>query len=1328
MSKVSWTSDQQKVIDLRNRNILVSAAAGSGKTAVLVERIITMITDETHPVDIDHLLIVTFTNAAASEMRDRISKAVEEKLKEDPDSVNLQKQMALIHSAQITTIHSFCLYVIRNYFNTIDLDPSFRIAEEAELKLLQSDVVAQLLEKSYEELEENFVELVECYATGKSDDSLESLILQLYHFSVSYPWPLEWLEEMRKAFQVTTLEELEEARWMEQLKEYIAFMLEDLCAEIEDAVSICLEPDGPYMYEANLQEEKKMLSDIANVDTYEGLMEAFERVEFKRLPGKKDASVDADKKEMVKKKRDRIKKVLSDMKENYFFQPVEEMLADIHGAKPSIDALIDLTIQFTKEYAQLKEERGIVDFNDLEHLALNILVDRDCEQDTVTPTNVAIELSEYYEELLIDEYQDSNLVQETILSNISKEKMGRPNVFMVGDVKQSIYKFRMARPELFMEKYHTYSTEDSLKQRIDLHKNFRSRDVVLSPVNYIFKKIMIPKLGKIKYDDNAALHVGANYPNVSGSSTSTELVLVGEINELTDADKEELERKAAELGYEAELVESESHGSGTTLNDFTTKELEAKAVAAKIKELTHPEHGLKVMTKEKDEEGNPVFRTARLSDIVILFRSMSGWSDVFVDVLMSEGINAYADTQSGYFSTIEIRTILNVLKVLDNPRQEIPLAAVLHSPIFDVTSEELAKLKIHGRKKELYDNVISYARGHLEETVEETFLVDPQEEPEEILWEAEPVAKIPKECIEEDDVLDKQGCEEEKDEELVEKLERFLSFFEAFRSIINYTPIYELIQKIVEDTNYYYYVQAMPAGERRVANIDMLVQRAIDFESTSFSGLFDFNRYIEKLEKYEIDYGEASVSNESDDAVRIMSIHKSKGLEFPICIVAGMGKAMNNQDARSRLVLHADLGLGPDYIDKKYRIKSPTLMKKVIQKTVVLENQAEELRILYVALTRAKEKLIMTGYVKNFADRIKSFAEPQSKAETLSYQKLTSASSYLDWVIEATRLHPEFLHRTYLALDEEELAQFALKQEVELQKNVPYHVEFVDVLRLVHAEVEGAIKRELNKEELQQFDADAIYDQEIREEMITHLEYEYPYLADTTIHSKVTVSELKKLSQYSEEEDSVPLTEIEPIALEEVEIDKTIPNFIREQKEEEGKPILKATELGTLYHRVLEKIDFATIETKEELIRGFEALVIRQIIEPEEMELIESDKIYHLLDSPLGKRMKEAARRKALKREQQFVLGQPATTIHAKYQSEEMILVQGIIDAYFEEDGKLILVDYKTDHVENGKQLIKRYKTQLSYYKRALEQMTHKQVNEIYIYSLVLEKGIEVKF
>lgn len=1301
MSSVKWTEDQQKVIELRNRNILVSAAAGSGKTAVLVERIIQMITDMENPVDIDHLLIVTFTNAAASEMRDRISKAVEKKLNEDPDNEVLQKQMALIHSAQITTIHSFCLNVIRNYFNTIDLDPAFRIGDDAELKLMQSDVVEALLEEEYERLDSEFVELVESYASGKSDSQLEALVLQLYQFSISYPWPEEWLRKMKEAFAITNCEELEQAAWMADLLSYIKLMLQDFAAEYRKAFEICEEVDGPKTYQPNIEAELAMIEELAKRDGYVELLEGFGALQFKALSRKKDPDADPDKKEAVKAIRDRVKKGIGDIEKSYFFQSPQEMVDDIVGARPSMDALIDLTIRFTEKFKQVKEEKGILDFNDLEHLALNILVKKK-EDGCVEPTQVAVELSEFYDELLIDEYQDSNFVQETILTSISKERMGRPNVFMVGDVKQSIYKFRMARPELFMQKYESYSKDDSPYQRIDLHKNFRSRACVLNPINYIFEKIMQKELGDITYDNDAALHVGAAFLEGPGVSADTEVIVVGELFELTKEEKEELRRKAREHGEdEDEEDDGSPFQSGDSLSEYTVKELEAKAVAKRIKELTDPEHGMKVQGKDKD--GNPILRTARLSDIVILFRSMSGWSDVFVDVLLSEGIPAYADTQSGYFSTMEIRTILNLLKVLDNPRQEIPLAAVIHSPIFGITSEELAKLKIGRQDMELYDNLVWYRENGI-------------------------------------------------DEELGKKVEAFFAFLERYRTIIGYTPIYELIAKIVEETNYYYYVKAMPAGERRSANVDMLIQRAIDFESTSYSGLFDFNRYIEKLERYEIDYGEASVGSESDDAVRIMSIHKSKGLEFPIVFASGMGKKMNNQDARGRLVLHADLGLGPDYINKDYRIKSPTLMKKVIQRKIMLENQAEELRVLYVALTRAKEKLIMTGY-KPKLDKfvLDAVNESHKEGEPLSYHKVTSAGSYQDWVLEAIAPHPVYINETNkmaALLDGREVDDiyYMMKEKEVVRENVPFSVQFVNAGSLIHSEVVEAVKRSLIKEELRSFDAGAVYEEELHKELEERLSFRYPFEADTIIKSKVTVSELKKLQQMEvgdeesvsieevveEEPDEVPFDVIDGALEEEAqeeplpEIVHTVPAFIRNKQVEENETTLQAAEIGTLYHRALERIDYKQAGTLEEIKLQLDKMALKEIFTKEEYEALRPEKLLAFTTSPLGRRIARAAEQKALRREQQFVIGQPARTISPTYDSDEMVLIQGIIDLYFEEKGKLILLDYKTDHVEHAGWLVKRYQTQLSYYKKALEQMTHKPVAEVYIYSLYLEKEIKI--
>ncbi len=1287
MSKVKWTKEQQQVIELRDRNILVSAAAGSGKTAVLVQRIITMITDEERPVDVDHLLIVTFTRAAASEMKERILKAVDERLQIEPDNKRLQKQIALIPVAQIMTIDAFCQYVVRSYFNTIDIDPSFRVGQEGELDLLKADVLGEVLEKNYEELPEGFVELVESYAGGKSDTMIEDLVNRLYNFSVSYPWPEEWLRKNSHTFEVESVDDMERADWMQGLLTYLELILQVYCEKIDTLVDICEEPDGPHVYVELLQKEQKMLQKLKEAKTYQEYYEGFYALEFGRLPSKKDPTIDAEKREQVKNERDKIKKGLQNLQAQFFFQSPEEMLKDMQKTRASMEALIELTIEFSAAYRKKKEEKGVIDFSDMEHYALNILVSKDEETGEVVPSSVALELMEYYDEILIDEYQDSNYVQETILTSISRERLGEPNVFMVGDVKQSIYKFRMARPELFMEKYETYSIEDSKHQKINLHKNFRSRREVLDPVNFIFEQIMQNRLGGITYDESAALHVGADYPVAERSASNTELLVVGETGSLSDEDVELINKqfnKREEDGEEqvhGEVEETAITEDDSPLSDYTTKELEAKAVARRIKELLDPDNGLLIRSNEVGEDGQPLLRPVKLSDMVILFRSMTGWAEVFIDVLLAEGINAYADTQSGYYSTLEIRTILNLLQVLDNPRQEIPLAAVLHSPIFGLTSEELAILRIDHKKMELYDNLLVYSKDGDEESI--------------------------------------RG-----------KVLRFLDFFNKYRKQLSHTTIFELIQSIVEDTNYYYFIEAMPAGERRVANVEMLIRQAVDFESSSYSGLFDFNRYIEKLHKYEIDRGEASTDSEYDNAIRIMSIHKSKGLEFPVVFVSGMGKSWNNQDANSKVVLHADYGLGPECIDTKLRVKSPTLIKKIIGRNIILENEAEELRILYVALTRAKEKLIMTGYQKGLEKKLSELATYLPKQELLSYDKLTGAKSYLEWVEEALKAHPAlFLGADSMLYDytaepeRAELAKKILEANQTIMQKVPFKVSFIDVMKLVQQEVVETVRRGLTKEELLQFDETQSFDGELKNLLEEKLAYQYPYTEDTRIAGKVTVSELKKLSQETEEEDSISLVPLTLTELEEDNFIPTIPAFMRQEEQEEGVE-LAANEVGTLYHHILELLDFTAVTDEATLEEQLTDFIQREVLSTQELSIIKRKKLLQFVLSPLGARASKALEKGKLYREQQFVMGQPASSIHERYKSEEMILVQGIIDAFLIEEDGIVLWDYKTDHVANGSQLVKRYSTQLYYYREALERQLHQKVKEIYIYSLHLDKAI----
>lgn len=1247
-----WTKDQQKVIDLRNRNILVSAAAGSGKTAVLVERIITMITEGEHPVDIDRLLIVTFTNAAAAEMRERIGNAIEKKLEEMPENEHLQKQMTLIHSAQITTIHSFCLNVIRNHFHTIDLDPSFRVADEAELTLLKSDVMEELLERKYEEAGEEFLVFTESYASGKSDEAIEQLILSLYGFSMSYPWPEEWLESRRALFRIDSREDMEQSVWMQSLLVYIGTIVEDMMGYNAQALSVCHETCGPYPYVDALEQDRELLIQLQRAATYQEYGQLLSSVTWARLSAKRDPDILDEKKDEVKALRETIKDTVKDLSKQYFFQSEEEMLADIMGVETNMNVLIDLTREFAREYAKKKAEKNLVDFNDLEHFALNILATRAEESEgesKVRPTTIAEDLSEYYEEILIDEYQDSNLVQETIMTCISRERKGTPNLFMVGDVKQSIYKFRLARPELFMEKYNAYPTTDSLKQRVNLAMNFRSRRIVLESINYIFEQIMGKGLGGIDYDAEAALYVGADYEEeLEGIATESELLLVDAEGGLEEIESEDGEGRGKREDEQEEL---------------TQKEMEARAIAKRIRELTDPDTGLLILDKENSKE-SPVYKRATGKDIVILLRTMSGWSDVFVDTLMAEGIMAYSDTQSGYFGALEIQTVLNLLRIIDNPRQDIPLVAVLHSPMVGLASEELAKIRARFKDADMYEATLSYGEVY------------------------------------------------EGEEETADKVMQFLGRLEQYRDRVPYTPIHELIEHILEDTGYYHYVATMPAGERRVANIDMLIQKAISFESTSYMGLFHFIRYIEKLHKYEIDYGEASVSGGNDDSVRIMSIHKSKGLEFPIVFVAGLGKNFNNQDARTKIVIHPDLGLGPDYIDHILRIKSPTLIKKVLQKKLVLENLGEELRVLYVALTRAKEKLILTGTVKSLKDKLGKWNDIRNQESLpLTFQKLSGAGTFLDWVV------PSILRNK--AMDPI-LSEYGLVPAFDNplhESDIPWSVQTVSLAQLSFSEVARQVEKRTYKEELLSWDANVVHDKTIRDRIEETLSFVYPYENAVKIPVKMTVSELKKLGQKEEMEESEELIRMPQ------EKETVVPAFISK-----ATPI-KGTDRGTLYHKVLECIDYTAAFTKEDVKREIQRMVEKKILRADDAGQVSIDKIGRFLESDVANRMRTAIANGALHREQQFVLGIPASSVNVDIQSEEPILIQGIIDVYFEEEGEVVLLDYKTDFIPEGageELLINRYRVQLEYYQKAIERLTGRRVKETLIYSFGLGKEILV--
>lgn len=1272
---VSWTTEQQQVIDLRNRNILVSAAAGSGKTAVLVERIVKIITDKNHPVDIDHLLIVTFTNAAAAEMRERIGNAIEKALDEQPGDEHLLRQLTLIHNAQITTIDSFCLYVVRNHFHEIDLEPNFRIGDEGELKLLREDVLGKVLEQNYEEPSEAFSDFVEGYASGRTDAALNEMILQLYEFSRSYPWPEKWLDSFVGAYRIETREELDRAEWLAPLTENICFVLKDCEQLLKQALAVTQQDDGPDMYEKAVRSDLEKYESLSKRTSFCELSEALSDIKYDRLASSRGFEGDPDKLELVKSLREQAKDVVKKLCKQYFFCSPEMMIEQLERTEPMLEEAVRLTKQFAEEFAAAKRRKNLVDFHDVEHFALQILVDEETEKAKKT----AEEFRDTFEEIMIDEYQDSNEVQETLLRSISREERGENNIFMVGDVKQSIYRFRLARPELFMKKYDSYSLEESTTQRIDLHKNFRSREEVLTCTNDIFYKIMARSLGNVEYDAEAALYPGASYPAIEKKETA----------------EEKMEQNSSDFTPEILLADSNDELlEDTELTDKKT--LEAKIVAEEIKHL--------MKTQPVTDKAAGTLRKAHYSDIVILLRSLSGWADSLVEVLNENGIPAHTVSSTGYFSTVEVQTVLSMLRLLDNPRQDISMAAVLRSPMAGLTDEELAVLRLEDGSVPFHEAVLELAEGLYEE--------DEQKE------------------ISDSEADQKQGRNaDEKTEDHIEitthqKLLKFYKKYKQLRQLVPDTPIHELIEVILRETGYGHYVAAMPAGNRRTANLNMLLEKAAAYEKTSYKGLFHFVRYIDELQKYDVDFGEADMVGENEDVVRIMSIHKSKGLEFPIVIVSGMGKNFNKQDTRSKMVLHPELGIGLDYMDGKRRIKSPTIAKKAIAKQIDLENLGEELRVLYVALTRAKEKLILTGTLKDAAEKLEFYRQQANLSKSadrpLSYLTREGASGYLDWILPAV-----------------------------LSYGDKYPVRIVEAAELVLNEVENQLEQNENlTERIEEIEA---ADTQLVGQLKQRFSQRYPYQVDVLRKNKYSVSELKHRAMRerfeAEQEETVPAFLEEPVT-------PTIPLFIQREESVEQETPNRGALRGTAVHRVMECYDFASEKSVQEQM---EAMEKEEKITADMRALVKEQIVADFVSSETGKRMALAQRGGTLYREKPFVMGfteeelenygfgadsntDSCENIHEKTDSdqekkeqkkiryeEDLTLIQGIIDVFWIEKDGIVLLDYKTDRVQKAKELIDRYETQLKLYADALERVfaaRKLKVKEILIYSFSLEQLI----
>ena len=1188
---MQFTPEQQKVIDLRNKNILVSAAAGSGKTAVLVERILGLILDEENPVDIDRLLIVTFTNAAASEMRERIGAAIEKRLESQPDNQHLLRQATLLHHAQITTIDSFCLFVIRNNFNEIGLDPGFRVADSGENELLKQDIIKVVFEELLEnrETKEDFTDLLEHLAYRGKEKVLEETILKIYHFSQSFPWPEEWLKERYEDYIITG--DIEETAWGKLWRADLETQLEQLRSRLKNGLAICLEEDGPHMYVDALQADLEQM-DLLCAKGSKEQYEMMQNLSFVRLSTKKDAAVSPEKKEAAKKIRDEVKKELGNIGKKFFAFSEETIGRQMAETAKIEKTLIDTVLLFKERFEAAKREKNLLDFHDMEHMALQILIERVEDEKTKErswkPTKTALDYRSYFKEIMVDEYQDSNLVQEYLLQSISGEQEMRHNRFMVGDLKQSIYKFRLARPEIFLEKYHAYSTEDEGKQqRIDLHKNFRSRKEVIDSVNHVFYQIMGEALGKIEYTEKEALYPGAVYESL-GEDYRTELLLLEKIEE-------------------------------------DVKKAEASMVAGRIRQLVG---SFQVTDKESG-----MLRPARYKDIVVLLRSNAGWDEEFYNVFMEQQIPACVTSKIGYFSAKEVQIVMSFLKTIDNPKQDIPLYGTMKSLLGKFSEEEIVQIKNMGQDS-LYENIKAMTEGALGE-----------------------------------------------------KCQRFLESLNKYRNMVYVTPIHKLLRVYLKDTGYLPYFAGLAGGEQRITNIKMLLEKAETYEKTSYFGLFHFIRYMEQLQKYDIEVSENGNVEESRDAVRIMSIHKSKGLEFPICIVAGLSKKMNQQDVNAGLVCDMDLGIGMEYRNPKLRVKNTDMRRNVLAEKMRIDNLGEELRILYVAMTRAKEKLILSGVVKDYEECMTGFEEvKRRKEEKLSYGMLSRSTSFMDFLLPATVRNNNCI-KTILWNPWE--AQ--KKQEAESVCRQVSRLEVEERLKALGDSDEARLKEELQKR--------------------FHFTYEHQNLQG--LYAKTSVSELKMKAM---EESDVAAFQM----FEEPELIPYVPAFVEEKAEVSG------TERGNAYHRVMELVDFSDCDDVDEVLEKMEHLVAEKVLDENYLKLVRKDKLEKFLQSTLAKRMGKASKEGKLFREQPFVLGISAKRLDEKFPAEEKVLIQGIIDAFFEEEGEIVLVDYKTDSIKNGDELVKRYRAQMEYYQEALEQLTGKKVKEKILYSYALNQSVEI--
>lgn len=1218
---VTWTDAQWRAIFAEGRDILVSAAAGSGKTAVLIERLIQKMIREENPIDVDELLVVTFTNASAAEMRHRMAEALEKALVKNPTSSHLRRQLSLLNKAQISTLHSFCLSIVKQYAYVLDLDPGFRLANEAEAALIRDDVLAAVLESAHKaENPEALYRLVDSFTTDRDDQMIETLIDKLYDASSVHPEPKKWLQSIPRSYDVPEDIVIDDLPFIDALKLTIQHALEEAYAMTEEIRRLALLPAGPAPYGTTVEQDQLVIAEAIrriSSQSWQSAFEFFQTLKFATAARIPKDTFDDELVQKAKDKRDQLKKRVNGLKEAYFTRTPARLLQEIRMMHPLLETLVELTLSYGEQYSLAKSERGLVDFSDLEHFALQILTTE--ENGHLVPSSTAQDIMMQFKEVLVDEYQDTNRLQETILQIVKTGSEENGNMFMVGDVKQSIYRFRLAEPMLFLDKYLRFTTEaEHTGVKIDLNANFRSRAEVLNATNFIFSQIMGKRVGEIEYDEAAALKAGAPYPE---QSASVELTILSQMTEDDDSESDEEE-------VNEEILE---------LDELKKSQWEARYIIRKIRSLMD-DNTMVVDAWTKNE------RPLEYRDIVILTRSMT-WSADLTEEFKQAGIPLYANLSKGYFDALEVMIMLNTLRIVDNPYQDIPLASVLRAPFVGLTEAELSHIRLSAPKEPFYEALKNFVRMGGSGIASET----------------------------------------------AEKLQRFFLHYEEWRDLARRGSLADLIWRIYMDTHYYEMVGAMSGGKQRQANLRALHDRALSYEKSSFRGLFRFLRFIDRMKKRGDDLGTARAMSEKENVVRLMTIHSSKGLEFPYVFIAGLGRDFNQMDFNELYLFDQTFGLAVKAVDPEKRISYTSLPFLAMKEKKQLELKSEEMRVLYVAMTRAKEKLMLVGTVKDAQKSISKWQDiAASSGDMLPEYVRSRAKGYLDWIGPAVARHNDFA--LWQGLTDSNALHHPSKWSFE--------TKFVEELR-----------------ELDVFDSsieptNADDEKSISSEMITEVERRfntvYPHERSILKRSKQSVSELKRIDQLRKEE--------EPEFFRTTEVQQAISSvYKRPAFLQKGEHKLTSAEIGTAMHTAMQHLDYSSPPDKEMIESFIQQLAERQLLTANEATAIKVNAIENFLQSPIAERLRQASE----------VLREVPFTFGMKDDDGDIQILQGIADCLFQEqDGRWVLLDYKTDRIQgvfhNEKSILRemqhRYGLQLSLYQNAIENILSISIKEKILY------------